>query len=81
MLFRSDDFSLIPDLFGLALNLGGFGLRGLGLLGPGLSNLVVPGLGLVGSGLTSFSLDAGLESRQGEPGSTFYAAQNLSCPQ
>ncbi len=30
--FGGDDFSLVPDLFGLALNLGGFGLRGLGLL-------------------------------------------------
>jgi hypothetical protein len=35
---------------------------------------------LLGSGLASFSLDAGLESRQWEPGSTFYATQNLSCP-
>ena len=71
----------MPDLFGLALNLGGFGLRGLGLLGPGLSNFVVPALGLLGSGLASFSLDAGLESRQWEPGSTFYSTQNLSYPQ
>jgi hypothetical protein len=55
------DFSFIPDLLGLALNLGGFGLRGLALLG---------------SSLASFSLDAGLESRQWGPGSPFYSAQN-----
>jgi hypothetical protein len=59
--FDAGDFSFIPDLFGLALNLGGFGLRGLALLG---------------SGLASFSLDAGLESRQWGPGSPFYSAQN-----
>ena len=59
--FEGRDFSFIPDLFGLALNLGGFGLRGLALLG---------------SSLASFSLDAGLESRQRGPGSPFYSAQN-----
>ena len=59
--FDGGDFSFIPDLFGLALNLGGFGLRGLALLG---------------SGLASFSLDAGLESRQWGPGSPFYSSQN-----
>ena len=59
--FDAGDFSFIPDLFGLALNLGGFGLRGLALLG---------------SSLASFSLDAGLESRQWGPGSPFYSAQN-----
>jgi hypothetical protein len=59
--FEGGDFSFIPDLFGLALNLGGFGLRGLALLG---------------SSLASFSLDAGLESRQWGPGSPFYSAQN-----
>ena len=59
--FDGGDFSFIPDLFGLALNLGGFGLRGLALLG---------------SSLASFSLDAGLESRQWGPGSPFYSAQN-----
>jgi hypothetical protein len=59
--FDGGDFSFIPDLFGLALNLGGFGLRGLALLG---------------SSLASFSLDTGLESRQWGPGSPFYSAQN-----
>ena len=59
--FDGGDFSFIPDLFGLALNLGGFGLRGLALLG---------------SSLASFSLDAGLESRQWGPGTPFYSAQN-----
>ena len=59
--FGGGDFSFIPDLFGLALNLGGFGLRGLALLG---------------STLASSSLDAGLESRQWGPGSAFYSTQN-----
>lgn len=64
--FGAGDFSFFPNLFGLALDLGGFGVRGLNLLG---------------SGLGSFSLDAGLESRQWEPGSTFYPTRNLTCPQ
>ena len=59
--FGGGDFSFIPDLFGLVLNLGGFGLRGLALLG---------------SSLASFSPDAGLESRQRGPGSPFYSAQD-----
>ena len=59
--FGGGDFSFIPDLFGLVLNLGGFGLRGLALLG---------------STLASSSLDAGLESRQWGPGSAFYSTQN-----
>ena len=58
--FGAGDFSLIPDLFGLALNLGGFGLRGLALLG---------------SSLASSGLDAGLESRQWGAGSAFYSTQ------
>jgi len=79
--FGGGDFSFIPDLFGLALNLGGFGLRGLGLLGSSVSNFVVPGLGMLGSGSASFSLDAGLESRQWEPGPAFHSTPNLGCPQ
>jgi hypothetical protein len=59
--FGGGDFSFIPDLFGLALNLSGFGPRGLALLG---------------SSLASSSLDAGLESRQWGPGSAFYSTQN-----
>jgi hypothetical protein len=79
--FGGGDFSFIPDLFGLALNLGGFGLRGFGLLGSGLGGFGVPGLGLLGSGLAGFGLDAGLESRQWGPGSAFYSSQSLTCPQ
>ncbi len=62
--FGGGDFSFIPDLLGLALNLGGFGLRGLASLG---------------SSLASFSSDANLESRQRVPGSAFYSTQNLTC--
>jgi hypothetical protein len=79
--FGGGDFSIIPDLFGLALNLGGFGLRGLALLGSGLGGFGVPALGLLGSGLGGFSLDAGLESRQWGPGPAFYSTGNLTCPQ
>jgi hypothetical protein len=50
----------------LGSGLGGFGVRSLDLLGPGWRG---------------FSLDAGLESRQWEPGSTFYPIGNLTCPQ
>ena len=62
--FGGGDISFIPDLLGLALNLGGFGLRGLASLG---------------SSLASFSSDANLESRQRVPGSAFYSTQNLTC--
>lgn len=64
--FGGGDFSFIPDLFGLALNLGSFGLRGLALLG---------------SSLGGFRLDAGLESQQWGAGSAFYSTQSLTCPQ
>jgi hypothetical protein len=86
--FGAGDFSFFPDLFGLALDLGGFGLRGLTLVGSGLGGFGVPGLGLLGPGLslldsslTGFNLNAGLESRQCGPDSAFYSTQNLSCPQ
>ena len=68
--FGGDDFSLVPDLFGLALNVGGFGLRGLGL----------EGLGLLGSGLSGIGQDAGLESRQRGPGPILYPNGNCACP-
>jgi hypothetical protein len=58
-------------LFGLALNLGGFGLRGLQLLGPGLNGLGLNGLYLLGAGLNGVNLDAGLESRQWGAGPDF----------
>jgi hypothetical protein len=79
--FGGDEFSFFPNLFGLALDLRGFGLRGLGMLGSGLAGFGVGGLDLLGSGFGGFSLDAGLESRQWEPGSTFYPTGNLTCPQ
>jgi hypothetical protein len=81
--FGGDDFSFIPDLFDLALDLGGFGLRGFGLLGPGLTGFGLRGLDLLGAGLGGFSPNAGLESQQWVPGSSFYPAypaENLTCP-
>jgi hypothetical protein len=78
--FGGPDFSFIPDLFGLALNLGGFGLRGLTLLGPGLS-LGVTGLDLLASGLDNFNPDPSLESRQWGPGPILDPNGNCNCPQ
>jgi hypothetical protein len=70
----------------LALNLGGFGLRGLGLLGSSLGGfgfqaLGLEGLGLLGSGLSGIGQDAGLESRQWGPGPILYPNGNCVCPQ
>jgi len=84
--FGGDDFSLVPDLFGLALNLGGFGLRGLGLLGAslggfGLPGLGLEGLGLLGSGFSGIGQDAGLESRQWGPGPILDPNGNCTCRQ
>jgi hypothetical protein len=76
----ADDFSFIPDLFGLALDLGGFGLRGLTLLGPGLS-LGVTGLDLLTSGLDNFNPDASLDSRQWGSGPILDPDGNCNCPQ
>jgi len=77
--FSGGDSSFIPDLFGLALNLGGFGLRSLTLLGSaGLGGFGVPGLGLLATGLAGIPLDAGLESRPWGPDSPFYSTQNLT---
>jgi hypothetical protein len=78
--FGGPDFSFIPDLFGLALNLGGFGLRGLTLLGPGL-NLGVTGLELLASGLDNFNPDPSLESRQWGPGPILDPNGNCNCTQ
>jgi hypothetical protein len=80
----------------LALDLGGFGLRGLtllgsagpgglgvpalGLLSPGLG-LLGPGLNLLDSSLTGFNPNASLDSRQCRPDSPFYSPQDLTCPQ
>jgi len=62
------------------LDLGGFGLRGLSLLGPGLAGFGVSGLGLPGAGWAGLNLDAGLESRQWVSGPAFYPTENLACP-
>jgi hypothetical protein len=70
----------MPDLFGLALNLGGLGLRGLTLLGPGLS-LGVTGLELLASGLDNFNPDPSLESRQWGPGPILDPNGNCNCTQ
>lgn len=78
--FDGDGFAFFPDLFGLALNLGGFGLRGLALMGPGLM-LGVQGLELLGSSLDNFNLDAGLESRNWGPGPILDPYGNCNCPQ
>jgi hypothetical protein len=78
--FDGDGFAFFPDLFGLALNLGGFGLRGLALMGPG-SMLGVQGLELLGSSLDNFNPDAGLESRNWGPGPILDPYGNCNCPQ
>jgi hypothetical protein len=78
--FDGDGFAFFPDLFGLALDLGGFGLRGLTLMGPGLM-LGVQGLELLGSSLNNFNLDAGLESRNWGPGPILDPYGNCNCQQ
>jgi hypothetical protein len=79
--FGGDEFSFVPGLFGLALDLGGFGLRGLSLLDSGLTGFGLQSLDLLGSGLSGFSPDASLESRPGATGSAFSPTENLTCPQ
>jgi hypothetical protein len=79
--FGGDEFSFVPNLFGLALDFGGFGLRGLSLLDSGLTGFGLQSLDLLGSGLGGFSPDAGRESRPGGTGSAFYPTGNLTCPQ
>jgi hypothetical protein len=78
--FGGADFSFFPDLFGLALDWGGFGLRGLTLLGPGL-NLGMTGLDLLTSGLDDFNSDPSLDSRQWGPGPILDPSGNCNCPQ
>jgi hypothetical protein len=79
--FGGDEFSFVPGLFGLALDLGGFGLRGLSLLGSGLTDIGLQSLDLLGSGLGGFRPDASLESRPGATGSAFSPTENLTCNQ
>jgi hypothetical protein len=79
--FGGDEFSFVPGLFGLALDLGGFGLRGLSLLGSGLTGFGLQKLDLLGSGLGGFSPDASLESRPEATGSASSPTENLTCPQ
>jgi hypothetical protein len=64
----------------LALDLGGFGLRGLSLLGTGLNAFGPLGLDLVGSALANSSMDPAMESPQWGPGPAFYPTGNLACP-
>jgi hypothetical protein len=79
--FGGDEFSFIPDLFGLALNLGGFGLRGLGLLGSGLGEFGLQGLRFLDFSSDGSAQDAGLESRQWGPGPILYPDGTCACPQ
>jgi hypothetical protein len=64
----------------LALDLGGFGLRGLSLLGTGVNAFGPLGLNLLGSALANSSPDPGMESPQWGPGPAFYPTSNLTCP-
>ena len=72
---------MIPDLFGLALNLGGLGLRGFGLLGSGIGGFGLQGVGLLGSALNALPQDAGLESRDWGSGPIIYPNGNCACQQ
>jgi hypothetical protein len=78
--FGGSDFPFFPDLFGLALDLGGFGLRGLSLLGTGLNAFGPLGLNLLGSALANSNPDAGMESPQWGPSPAFHPTGNLACP-
>ena len=78
--FGGNDFSFFPDLFGLALDLGGFGLRSLSLLGTGLNAFGPLGINLLGSALTNSNSDPGMDSPQWGPGPAFYPTGNLACP-
>jgi hypothetical protein len=59
--------AFVPDLFGLALNFGAFGLRGLGLLGTGLNAFGPASLELLGSAVNGFGA-GGLDSMGSDPG-------------
>jgi len=65
--FGGGDLAFVPDLFGMALNFGAFGLRGLGLLGTGLNAFGPASLGLLGSALNGFGA-GGLDSTSSGPG-------------
>jgi hypothetical protein len=78
--FGGSDFPFFPDLFGLALDLGGFGLRSLSLLGTGLNAFGPLGLNLLGSTLANSNTDPGMEPPQWGPGPAFYPTGNLACP-
>jgi hypothetical protein len=78
--FGGDDLSFVPDLFGLALNFGAFGLRGLGLLGTGLNAFgATTALGLLGSGLNGFGV-GGLNSTGSGAGDFNINAAQASLP-
>jgi hypothetical protein len=75
--FGQGDFSLASDLFGWALGLSTFGLRGLNLLVFGLD-----GLNLLSSSVGSFSWDSGLDSPPWGPPYAFcpaYSTGNWAC--
>lgn len=76
--FGGSDLPFFPDLFGLALDLGGFGLRGLSLLDTGLNAFGPLGLNLLGSALANSNTDPGMESPQWGP--AFYSTGNFTCP-
>ena len=78
--YGGSDFSFFPDLFGLALDLGGFGLRSLSLLGSGLNAFGPLGINLLGSALANSNSDLGMDSPQWGPGPAFYPTGNLACP-
>ena len=79
--FGGDEFSFVPGLFGLALDLGGFGLRSLSLLGSGLTDFGLQSLDLLGSDLGGFGLDVGQGSLPELTGQAVCPTENLTCPQ
>jgi hypothetical protein len=75
--FGQGDFSLASDLFGWALGLTTFGLRGLNLLAFGLD-----GLSLFSSSAGSFPGDSGMDSQPWGPRYAFcpaYSTGNWAC--
>jgi hypothetical protein len=78
--FGGSDFPFFPDIFGLALDLGGFGLRGLSLAGAGLNAFGPLGLNLLGSALANSNTNPGLDSPPWGPGPALYPTGNLTCP-
>jgi hypothetical protein len=78
--FGGSDFPFFPDIFGLALDLGGFGLRGLSLAGAGLNAFGPLGLNLLGSALANSNTNPGLDSPPWGPGPALYPTGNMTCP-